>query len=234
MADENQTLDPFKPPMPRIPGVPERRPDEEPAPRRRRADSRYKLWVTWALLGVLALGAGIAWRSQRHSSNAAPAPAPETTAAPTNVPPPAAVPVPRDGSAEVATVEELAKHWSYKKFTFTKKLSGEPVPAIVVRLPGGTGKEAQSYWAFSLQAPFNNCELEYVVDLAKLAREYGYRAQQPMVVNPCNLTIYHPLHYGTVGGAWVRGQVVQGPGIRPPLAIEVRVEGQRIVATQME
>jgi len=224
MSDANRKLDPFKPPMPRIPGVPERP---------RQAHPRTWLWVCGSV-GVLAVGAGIAWWTLR-SSHAAPSAKPEQEVpASTNSAPAAPAAGPRDGRLEVATIEELSRPWSYKRFAFGKRLTDEMVPAIVVRLPGGIGKTAQSYWAFSLEAPFTHCQLEYVTDLTKIARDYGYRAEQPMVVSPCDFTVYDPLGYASVAGAWVRGQVVQGPGVRPPFAIEVRVEGNRILATQME
>ncbi len=105
---------------------------------------------------------------------------------------------------------------------------------MVVRLPTGAPGDSASYWAFSLQAPFGRCELDYATDLAKLSSEYGYRASHPMVVDACNGTVYDPLTLGNVGGAWVRGEIVQGSGIRPPLSIEVRVERGRVIATRME
>jgi hypothetical protein len=139
------------------------------------------------------------------------------------------------GPVEVAGLEELSKPWSSKKFLFHQRLSSEVVPAMVVRLPGGAANRTSSYWAFSLQAPFGRCELEYATDLSKLAQQYGYQAHHPMVANPCSSTVYDPLRLSTLpGGAWARGEAVQGPSIRPPIGVELRVEGNRLIALKVE
>ena len=100
---------------------------------------------------------------------------------------------------------------------------------MIVHLPDG------SYWAFSLREPFGTCELDYVTDLEKLRSDYNVRASHPMVVNSCNRTIYDLLRYGgSSDGGLVRGDGVEGAGIRPPIAIEVRVEGKHLIAVRME
>ena len=105
---------------------------------------------------------------------------------------------------------------------------------MVVPLPAGAPRNPDTYWAFALTSRYGKCELELVADLEKLQRDYGYRAQHPMVVEPCTSTVFDPLRRGTVSGAWVRGEVVQGGGMRPPLMIEVQIKGNRILAVQME
>jgi hypothetical protein len=101
---------------------------------------------------------------------------------------------------------------------------------MVVHLPRG------EYWGFSLVEPFGTCQLEFVTDLDKLKADYGYRAEHPMVGDPCNHTVYDLLRYG--GGAsnddLVRGVIVQGNGIRPPMAIEIKVQGNNVVAGRSE
>jgi hypothetical protein len=101
---------------------------------------------------------------------------------------------------------------------------------MVVRLPRG------ELWGFSLLEPFGNCELEFVTDLDKIRTDYRYKADHPMVVDPCNHTVFDLLRYG--GGAandeLVRGVIVQGTGIRPPMAIEIRADGKDIVAVREE
>jgi len=100
---------------------------------------------------------------------------------------------------------------------------------MIVRLPDA------SYWAFSLREPFGTCELDYVTELGKLSTDYNFRATHPMVVNPCHQTVYDLLRYGSSSdGGLVRGEVVEGTGIRPPMAIEVRVEGKQLVTGRME
>ena len=133
------------------------------------------------------------------------------------------------GPGPVATVGELAQPWAGRRFLFKDPVTSEPVPAMVVRLPD------DSYWGFSLREPFGTCELEYVSDLQKLRSDYDYRADHPMIGNPCNHSVYDLLRYGSSSnGGLVRGEVVQGAGIRPPMAIEVRVDGKEIIAVRME
>ncbi len=132
----------------------------------------------------------------------------------------------------VATIDEFPRAWSVKK-VLLQKVTGR-VPALIIRLPGGSPGRAESYWGLLLTSPYGRCELEYVEDLKKIADDYGYRARHPMVVDPCNLTVFNPLAMGDVGGVIARGDVVQGTTIRPPLAIELKIEGNRIMALQTE
>ncbi len=235
MEDAPEKPDRFKTAMPHIPGVS----DQPAAPEKTAEVSRRNLLRMVVPLAVGAVVvAGMAWWVLRPSRPAASAPAlsPETprAAAGTGAAGAAAV-VPRAGPVEVATLEELSKPWSSKKFLFRQRLTNEIVPALVVRLPGGAANRSASYWAFSLQEPFGRCELEYLTDLSTLAHKYGYQARHPMVANPCSSTVYDPLRLGTLpGGAWTRGEAVQGAAFRPPMAIEVRVEGNHLIASQIE
>ena len=238
MGEASEKLDRFKPAMPRIPGMTDRPTAPAPAAEVSRA---HLMRIVVPLVAAFAVGAVTAWWMLRAPHSASPAPAlpaqaPATSAA--GAPPGAAsvtAVVPAYGAADVATLQELAKPWSSKKFLFRKRLTDETVPALVVRLPGGAANRSASYWAFSLQAPYGRCELEYVTALDKLAGQYGYRARHPMVGDPCSGTLYDPLRLGTVpGGAWARGEVVQGSSIRPPIAIEIRVQGNHLIASQIE
>jgi hypothetical protein len=134
------------------------------------------------------------------------------------------------GPGIVTSTAELPDAWSAKRFMFRSPLFVDPQPAMVVRLPGG------QYWGFSLREPFGNCELKYVTDLQKLKSDYGYRAAHPMVVDPCTQTVYDLMQYagGADDGGLVRGAIVQGAGVRPPMAIEIRVEGKEVRAVRME
>jgi hypothetical protein len=224
--------------MPKIPGVPvnsaqpARSAPAEPEPS---AFSPLSLLaspatrLTLALLAALTVGAAIAWWMMRAPRKPA-ATHGEASSAAAPVTKPQAVIVPPRGPVEIARVQELAKPWAAKRFSFRTRLTNESMPAMVVHLPGGT-----TYWAFALQAPFGHCELEFVTDLRKLASQYGYRATHPMVANPCNAAVYDPLRMGTLAsGAWARGEVVQGAGVRPPVSIDVQVKGDRLFASQME
>jgi eukaryotic-like serine/threonine-protein kinase len=136
-------------------------------------------------------------------------------------------------SPDIATTGELAAPWSSKEFLY-KSLSGSKyVPALIIRLPG-TASSSNSYWAFSLEAPFTNCKLEYVPEPAKLA-DYGVFTKHPMVVNPCSRTVFDPLQMKELpGGILVRGAILQGYDPRPPYGIELKVVGNRILAVAME
>ena len=135
---------------------------------------------------------------------------------------------------ELATVSELAEPWSSKRFFFRSLTLSKNVPALIVRLPG-PASESKSYWAFSLEAPFSQCQFVYLDDLAKLSSEYGFGAAHPMVVNPCSHAIFDPLQLKELPGNFlVRGAIVQGYDPRPPYGIEVKVTGNQIRALAME
>jgi len=239
MEDGPQTSDRFNAAMPRIPGVNDRPPEQAET-------GSFTTWkpsarIAAILVAALVVGVAAAWWMQRTLRPAASAPASsvETSASSagsaSSTASPPSLSAPSDGLVEVAAVEELGKPWTSKKFLFRKPFSGETIPAMVVRLPGGAAGGSPSYWAFSLQAPFERCELEYVTDLGRLASQYGYRARHPMVANPCSGTLYDPLRLGTLpNGAWARGEVVQGSGIRPPVAIETHMRAGHVVATRIE
>jgi len=228
--------DRFKPEMPRIPGV------NDSAPSRAARQSVVRLATVAA---ALSLAGALGWWVVHSSRNKANSPASsEASAADTF---PAVAPLSGAAAASassagslaaartVARAEELAKPWSAKKFTFFNPLTHESVPAMIVRLPGVAGNRSEAYWAFSLNAPYESCQLEYVTDLGQLASRYGYRASHPMLLAACSGILYDPLRVGTSPlGDWVRGEIVQGVGIRPPLAIEIQVQGNSIIATRME
>jgi serine/threonine protein kinase len=135
---------------------------------------------------------------------------------------------------EVATISELAKPWAAKKFFFRGETSPAYVPSIIVRLPGPASQRS-SYWAFSLDVPFAQCKFEYLEDLGILAEKYGVQSKHPMVVNPCSQSVFDPLNMKEMPGKiLVRGRIVQGPDLRPPFGIEVRVRGNSVQALRME
>jgi hypothetical protein len=237
-------LDPFKPQQPTIPGV-ERQPERarpeatgapalEPpreaaaAPVSHAAQPKIILIVLGAVVAVILVGGLILW-GKISSSKAIPVSV--DTTAPADAPPAAAAPPSEPmGPGAIATVGELSKPWAFKHFQYRNLVSGQLEPAMVVHLPRG------EYWGFSLVEPFGTCQLEFVTDLDKLKADYGYRAEHPMVGDPCNHTVYDLLRYG--GGAsnddLVRGVIVQGNGIRPPMAIEIKVQGNNVVAGRSE
>ncbi len=128
----------------------------------------------------------------------------------------------------IATTEELSQPWAAKEFIFHNALTGVDVPAMVVHLPHG------GYWGFSLIEPYGTCRLEYITDLAKLASVYGYRADHPLIADPCNKSLFDLLRYGGPMDASVRGDIVSGASVRPPIAIEIQQRGNSILATEIE
>jgi hypothetical protein len=130
----------------------------------------------------------------------------------------------------------MVKPWSSKEFMYRNRLSGENVPAVLIRLPSGSAGQRAGYWAFSLNAPFGNCRLEYVAEIEKLKTDYGYlAAKHPMVGNPCSRTVFDPLKMMSIpGGVWVRGGIAQGSDLRPPLGIEIGIRNGEILADRME
>ena len=110
------------------------------------------------------------------------------------------------------------------------------VSALLVRLPGGSPALASSYWALAMKEAYGSCGLEYVEDLEKLKNDYGFaQAKHPMIGNPCSRTLYDPLKTANLpGNVWIRGAIVQGGDIRPPLGIEIKIQGKQILAVRTE
>ncbi len=231
MPDEKK-IDPFKPSEPNIPGVPSGA--KKTVSTSGGQDVKAKLaaipsfaWIIAAATGVVIISGGLALHVSRGSGV-------ETVshAAPLAAPPVAKPAKPKEilplGPGVIGTTEELKQAWSAKRFLFPDSVTGQTEPAMVVRLPRG------QYWGFSLQAPFGTCELEYVSNLEMLRQDYQFNADHPMVVNPCDRTIYDLLRYGSSSAGLVRGDIVQGTGIRPPVAIEIRERGTEVIAVRME
>jgi hypothetical protein len=226
----DHAFDRFHPDMPRIPGVAGAT-QVSPAKSDAAIQQRLMRILGAAAVAVALLGALAWWTKGKprkaEDSVAIEAAKPELPAP--SLPPVAPTPPAHAGPVVAASVAELSKPWSAKKFIFAKPFTHEDIDAMVIRLPGG------DLWAFALQEPYGRCELEFVTDLHQLSAKYGYHASHPMVVNPCNNTVYDPLKVGPLGGStWARGEIVQGGGMRPPLSIDVVVNGRSIIADRME
>jgi hypothetical protein len=210
--------------MPRIPGV-----NQVPA----RARLQLKPLLT-VILGALVCATAFGfWLShQRHAdlkaSASSEAGASGASSANTS---PVAKTTTEPGA--IATLDELAKPWSSKEFNFVDPKSQNGVAAIVIRLPdSGSG---ESFWAFSRTSLLSRCPLRYVTDLNALSQHFAYPAVHPMVVSDCDGILYDPLKMATLpNGTWVRGDIVGGVGIRPPINIQVEVVGPDLVARRIE
>ncbi len=241
MPDPSSKPDRFKPAMPAIPGVSAPAPPnpaeeaekkQQPAAIPLWADRKVQVIAGIVVAFVLFLALVLPQLLRKEPPPAPivldnPAPATGATQASGGAPAASDLPV---APGPVASPQDLAKPWSFVKFQF-QLATGERAPAMVVRLPSAG---ADSYWGFLSVAPYGRCEMELEQDVAKLAQDYHYRARHPMVVDSCTQTVYDPLSYGSARGALVRGQVVAGPGVRPPLAVEIVVEKGSIVATRSE
>jgi len=229
MAEQNPKLDPFKPAQPHIPGVPD--PNMEASASgsaNRLVASLMQPPVLLGFLGTVAFLIGISiWMYSNHSQKPiAAASAAAEPAKPAAEPAPVAVPV---APGEIGTTEELSKAWASKRFDFTDPDTNLTIPALVVHLPKG------GYWGFSLREPFGGCRLEYVTDLKRLAETYGVRSDHPMIGDPCDYSVFDLLKYGpATDNALVRGAVVHGTALRPPIAIEIKVEGRKLIADRRE
>jgi hypothetical protein len=221
--------DRFKGDMPQIPGV--------VGPARAEQLGFKPLRLIGFLAALIVCLLAVRWILRPKAADM-PAAAP---AAQIEVPAPAADPnasLPNATEAEpaIAEVSEMAKPWSSKEFLFRNRLSGENVPALLIRLSSGSAAQSSGYWAFALNTPFGNCRFEFVTDMSKLRNDYGFgAARHPMVGNPCTRTVFDPLKLTSLpGSVWVRGSIEQGSDLRPPLGIEVEIKDKRIQVVRME
>jgi hypothetical protein len=206
------------PAMPRIAG----------AQKSPRAPLQLKPLLTVILAALLCVSGLTLWLSYgRHAGTHSPATAEMAAASTSNT---------RKNDTEtnaVATLYELAAPWSSKAFSFVDPNTHQSIPAVVVHLPGPPAEP--SFWAFALTSPFSRCQLQYVTDLNALAQRFGVSAAHPMVVSDCDGAVFDPLKMATLpDGSWVRGDIVHGGAIRPPISIQVEVRGRDIVADRIE
>jgi hypothetical protein len=224
--------DRFKPEMPHIPGV-----SAGGAPFRV-ASKKPNLAVLGALAAVLLVGAVAAHFAirPRHADSPAVVDTPQLQV-PTPAPDPTAnFPRATEADPTVATVDEMAEPWSHKDFFFQDRVTGENLPALLLRLPSGSASQPTGYWAFVMRTAYGSCNLEFVRDINKLHRDYGYRAaQHTMIGDPCSHTVFDPEKMTMLpGNIWVRGAIVQGADVRPPLGIELQIKDKKILAIRHE
>jgi hypothetical protein len=220
----------FSADMPSIPGV------SGPATR----DVRGRPQINWGRAAIavgafLVLGGAGAWMMTptTHSEVALAVPVLQPSPAVADLPALAATP-PSTGH-EIGTIEDFAAPWSAKKFSYTRAFDAKQIPAIAIRLPGGNGRTAASYWVILLKAPFGNCALEYVSDTKEIASRFGFSATHPMIADSCSNTLYDPTRMGTLpNGSWARGEIVQGAGFRPPFQVEIHLDDNKLIAGRSE
>lgn len=231
MLDQPQT-ERFKAEMPKIPGV-----AALASTKSQPLAANPAVRLVAVLLGVLLLFFVVSrlFHSKRTEAVAPPPPAQIEVPTPAAEPTPA-VPRATASNPEIATVTEMAKPWSSKEFYFVDHFSGEATPALLIRLSSGSASQADGYWALSMKAPYGSCKLEYVADVAKLKEQYEFNgARHPMIGDPCSRTVFDPLKLTEIpGNIWVRGAIAQGSDLRPPLGVQVQIQGKDIQAIRME
>lgn len=230
-------LDPFKPQQPIIPGVPPKVESADTGRQRSPGHPGSKLpgaaWASfhsvWLGIGVFVIVAIVAIAWWVHTSTKKQSIEPQTSqelASPPQVLKAAKkLPV---GPGEIAHGTELAKTWSAKRFLFRDPMTSDETEALAVRLPGG------GLWGISLRDSYGTCELEYITNLETLRSQYNFRAEHPVVVNPCTQAIFDLAVYGRGPHGLVRGEIVRGHAARPPIGIELVERGDRILAVRME
>lgn len=224
MPDEPKKTN-FQAVQPHIPGVPVREPE---AATKTAAKIRFQPRSLWAAGGgaIVIIIIALFWWAHgvmKAARTTPPPTAPVATARPAPPKPTERLPV---APGPIATVARMKKPWSTRKFLY-RRSDGTITPAMLVHLRGDT------YWAFSLREPFGTCELE-LASVDRLRDYYELSAKYPMVGDPCSRTVYDLTRYGSGPNGLVRGAIVAGTGSRPPLAIEVQVEGEEIVASRSE
>jgi hypothetical protein len=230
MSDQSQS-ERFKAEMPEIPGVAPATAQAQPL------TANPAVRLVGGLLAVLFLFfIGSRFFHTKHTEAVAPPPPAQI-----EVPTPAADPTPAlpratAANPEIATVTEMAKPWSSKEFLFVDHFSNESTPALLIRLSSGSASQPEGYWALAMKAPYGSCHLEFVSDVAKLKEQYDFNAgRHPMVGDPCSRTVFDPLKMTEIpGNIWVRGSIAQGSDLRPPLGIELKIQGKDIQAIRME
>jgi hypothetical protein len=223
MAEEPKN-NKFEAAQPAIPGVPPRAPDKAASRQAAKRQPPY-LWACGGGAIVIVIIAVFWWaHGVTGSAHGAPqAAAPVATAQPVAPKPTEIIPV---APGPIATTTDMSEPWSSKKFLY-RHTNGDASPALLVHLHG------DEYWAFSLREPFGTCDLE-LASVERLRDFYNLAAKYPMVGNPCTRAVYDLTRYGNGPNGLVRGAIVAGTAPRPPLAIEVEVQGREIVASQSE
>jgi Rieske Fe-S protein len=134
---------------------------------------------------------------------------------------------PKPWSHQTFTFGQRSKEYTFNQFQRTK------IPGYVVRLP--EDKDGQpDFVIMSRICPHMGCVFNYLED-PKEASAYNYPgAQTPMFACPCHLSVYDPLQTQMVGTKDVRGKVVSGPAPRPPRYFDWKIEGDRLLVTNVE
>lgn len=227
---EDPSTSRFKAEMPDIPGV------SDSSARRSRSNPLLPLIAGVVLFGIV-LFFTVRWLARARPVEPVHVEATPQLDVPSPPPDPSTLLPHVDQRNPVITdISQVSKPWSSAYFFIRDFTTTEEVPAVLIRLPAGSPTSPAGYWAISRKAPYGACPLEYITDLDKLRTDYDYRAaSHPLVGNPCTHTLYDPLKTANLpGNIWIRGAIVQGSDIRPPLGIELKVRDKQILAIRTE
>jgi hypothetical protein len=233
MAD-NASNARFKPEMPAIPGVqPALPPSGGGSPR---LNPLLLVGIAALVLALLILVGVRLLSHHRPVEQAKTGPPAQIEVPPPPPDPNSLLPHATEANPVIGNINDFSKPWSSAVFFIRNTITGEDVPATIVRLPTGSPARRSSYWAFSRKAIYGTCQLEYIYDLDKLRQDYGYKsANHPLVGNPCTRVLYDPLKTTNLpGNLWIRGAIIQGSDVRPPIGVEIQIQGKNVLATRTE
>src|SRR5262249_55508187 len=130
---DHQTPAHLKAEMPNIPGV------SSSGPRRPSGNNPLlPLIIGLAIVGILIICA-VRWFSRSKPAEQAQAdPTPQIEVPPPPPDPNASLPHATEADPGIANIADLAKAWSSADFFVRNRLTGENIPATIVRLPNGS------------------------------------------------------------------------------------------------
>src|SRR5882762_8436327 len=142
--------DRFKSEMPVIPGV------ARPGLPRPSSNPAAKL-VIGLLAVLLVVFLGARWALRPKHADPPPTDQQPQLEVPSPAPDPSTLqPHATESNPGIADATEMARPWSSKEFYIRNGLTGENIPALLVRLPTGSPSQASGYWAFARKSPFEN------------------------------------------------------------------------------
>ncbi|HLW83031.1 MAG TPA: hypothetical protein VKS20_13420 [Candidatus Acidoferrales bacterium] len=224
MADDTKKPKAFEAAQPKIPGVPERTVKKR-EPNGANIPRVPYLWAGGGGAILLLVIVLLWWAHGAAGGNVAPV-AENSVASSAHPAPAQSSASPPVAPGPIATIAEMKRPWSIKKFVY-RRTNGETLPGLLLHLPEG------AYWAISLHEPYESCDLEFV-SVETLRTDYHLDASYPMIADPCTHAVFDLTQYGSGPNGLVRGAIVEGTAVRPPLAIEVEVKGQEIIASRAE
>ena len=127
----------------------------------------------------------------------------------------------------VATFSQLDTLWSAVPFILKTKAGETPALAlrVPVAVPGGISVGQRHYLAFSRVCTHLGCPVSLRRDLGTLEVAFNYRAEHPVLACPCHLSVFAPLE---------AGKAVSGPAREPLPRVQLRAQGEELLAVGLE